>query len=136
MRDGGQDEFELRNSGVTYAEIAAKGGGIKRSVAQVQSALGRGYMGGKKLRRSHVGRTPGRYGFFDEAPRQVVSDSSGRLGIAVLERDAKGSLWSVGSHSGRKDGHRPAELRQQGILLPGNIHQPCPGFYGFSIYYL
>lgn len=33
-----EDEFELRNSGVTYAEIAAKGGGIKRSVAQVRAA--------------------------------------------------------------------------------------------------
>lgn len=33
-----EDEFELRNSGVTYAEIAAKGGGIRRSVAQVRSA--------------------------------------------------------------------------------------------------
>ncbi|MCE9581629.1 MAG: imidazolonepropionase [Planctomycetes bacterium] len=33
-----EDEFELRNSGITYAEIAAKGGGIKKSVAQVRAA--------------------------------------------------------------------------------------------------
>lgn len=33
-----EDEFELRNSGVTYAEIAAKGGGIRKSVAQVRAA--------------------------------------------------------------------------------------------------
>ncbi|MEK7468495.1 MAG: imidazolonepropionase [Planctomycetota bacterium] len=33
-----EDEFELRNSGVTYAEIAAKGGGIAKSVAQVRAA--------------------------------------------------------------------------------------------------
>ncbi|KAF0244852.1 MAG: hypothetical protein FD180_2154 [Planctomycetota bacterium] len=33
-----EDEFELRNSGVTYAEIASKGGGIAKSVAQVRAA--------------------------------------------------------------------------------------------------
>ncbi|MBI2922725.1 MAG: imidazolonepropionase [Planctomycetes bacterium] len=33
-----EDEFEMRNSGVPYAEIANRGGGIRRSVAQVRSA--------------------------------------------------------------------------------------------------
>jgi imidazolonepropionase len=33
-----EDEFEMRNSGVPYAEIAAKGGGILKSVAQVRAA--------------------------------------------------------------------------------------------------
>jgi imidazolonepropionase len=33
-----EDEFELRNSGVTYAEIAAKGGGICKSMSQVRAA--------------------------------------------------------------------------------------------------